>query len=621
VERVAPELTASIHERVRVAGIVVLGCPLGNATFVTEFLDSRVEDIANDFAPCAQVDDGLAFYKLTRFCIASRLTFTLRTSFPQHSVRSAKSLDDHVFRAWGEYVGWDRSAVAPDATGEEVESWLRLGLFGKADDGWLGMPMLELATNAAFHSATVRWIAWLVGPKGPAMRRAVGRITNPNSAGMDSLHALKLAQEQLLADGAEERGEHPGVPGAVGVGALTLPLLHTIQETLRMAGPQLPGVAKSSPFPSQAQLYKLSVSSRGPQTRLLSPLPAQVRALAVHRERRVINMLAGADETDASSTVRELCKELEGVTISTSPMAIWGSIGRTPDSLRINREETQMLMCMMMGMEVRRCVAPPGGVAPSCLGCGKQVDRGGHHLMTCNKMAAYNAAHSLVQDAFSGFAHISNVTKVASTRKAGLPHEKLVGGRKSDLAVTVYNPPTSNPRLHARAGVSALCIDVTVTHPCTGKGILEPNKLVDVGKAKNFKHGGWHKTRGFGFVPVVCSTLGGVQNDTYRVLSLLSRLRAEAQDVAARAAAAGAAGGIPKSVEQRQGLIFARQRSVLLLTCLRGSALRLTGKHWDRGLTAGQRRAVAVRTLAELEEELAALVASGGSGDVVQAFR
>ena len=46
----------------------------------------------------------------------------------------------------------------------------------------------------------------------------------------------------------------------------------------------------------------------------------------------------------------------------------------------------------------------------------------------------------------------------------------------------------------------------------------------------------------------------------------------------------------------------------------------LTGKHWDRGLTAGQRRAVAVRTLAELEEELAALVASGGSGDVVQAF-
>jgi len=183
-------------------------------------------------------------------------------------------------------------------------------------------------------------------------------------------------------------------------------------------------------------------------------------------------MLVGADKTDASSTVRELCKELQGVTISTCPMAIWKSIARTPNSLRINREETEFLVCMMMGMEVRKCVAPPGGAAPSCLGCGKPVDVGGHHLMKCNRSAAFNAAHICVQDCFSGFAHISNVTKVASTRKTGLPHEKLVGGKKSDLAVTDYNSPTLNgPRPHARA-VSALCIDVTGVHPCTRVGAL-----------------------------------------------------------------------------------------------------------------------------------------------------
>jgi len=168
--------------------------------------------------------------------------------------------------------------------------------------------------------------------------------------------------------------------------------------------------------------------------------------------------------------------------------------------------------------------------------------------------------------------------------------------------------------------VSALCIDVTGVHPCTGKGTLEPNALVDAGKAKIAKHGGWHKTRGYGFAPVVCSTLSGVQNDTYRVLSLISRLRAEAQDNVARAAAGGDVRGSPKSVEQRQGLIFACQRSVLMLTCIRGAALRLTGKNWDRGLTAGHRRAVAARTLADLEEELAALVTSGGSVVVVQAY-
>ena len=51
-------------------------------------------------------------------------------------------------------------------------------------------------------------------------------------------------------------------------------------------------------------------------------------------------------------------------------------------------------------------------------------------------------------------------------------------------------------------------------------------------------------------------------------------------------------------------------------TCFRGAALRLTGTRGDRGLTAGQRRAVAARSLEDMEEELAALVALGGGGGV-----
>ena len=64
----------------------------------------------------------------------------------------------------------------------------------------------------------------------------------------------------------------------------------------------------------------------------------------------------------------------------------------------------------------------------------------------------------------------------------------------------------------------------------------------------------------------------------------------------------------------------------LMLTILRGAALRLTGKHWDRGLTVAQRHAVAVRTLEDQEEELAALAVVAASGErgsagvVVQAY-
>ena len=98
-------------------------------------------------------------------------------------------------------------------------------------------------------------------------------------------------------------------------------------------------------------------------------------------------------------------------------------------------------------------------------------------------------------------------------------------------------------------------------------------------------------------------------------------LRAEAQVNVAMAAVGVNVQGSPKSVEQLQGLIFARQRSVLMRTCFRGAALRLTGKHWDRGLSAEERRDVAARTLEDLEEEMAALVAlGGGGGGVVQAY-
>jgi len=48
--------------------------------------------------------------------------------------------------------------------------------------------------------------------------------------------------------------------------------------------------------------------------------------------------------------------------------------------------------------------------------------------------------------------------------------------------------------------------------------------------------------------------------------------------------------------------------------------LHFTGKHWDRGLTAGQRRAVAASDLADVEEKWADLAAPGAGAAVVQAY-
>ena len=66
---------------------------------------------------------------------------------------------------------------------------------------------------------------------------------------------------------------------------------------------------------------------------------------------------------------------------------------------------------------------------------------------------------------------VPGTTRVASTSRTGLPHEMPVGGKKADIAVTVVQAPTHNCcRLHEREGVSALCLDVTIVHPFTGKG-------------------------------------------------------------------------------------------------------------------------------------------------------
>jgi hypothetical protein len=494
--------------------------------------------------------------------------------------------------------------VVPDASEEEVTSWLRLGLFGDTAKGWLGMPMNELTTVGAYHSATVRWIAWLAGPKGPAVRQAIGEVFKPSSSKAPSLDALTLAHDQLLQDGAQDGGDVPHVPtGAQIEGPILIPL-DEIREAIRCAAPQPPGGARTSLFASQATLYKVVLKKHGPETRLVSPLPAQVLALAASRERKTIPLAPGANDTESSASMKELCKEFTDISFTSCPMNVFAAIGyRTDVNLTINREEFGYILCMWLGTELACCVG-----APPCVGCGMPVDPGGHHFMTCKQRAAFYASHTLLQATISAISSIPGSTVSKSTRRQGLPHEKPVGGKKGDLCITVVHAPTAaGARLHSRVAMGGHVLDANVTHPCDGKGILKHDALGASAKAKNTKHAEWLKLRGYEFTPIVCSTLGAVTDDSLRFTLMCAWLRADAQNVSASATAGADARGPLKSVEQRRGEIFARHRTALVLTSLRGSGVRLSGKHWDRGMTAVQRRDMAAREAADIEEERAAL--------------
>ena len=116
------------------------------------------------------------------------------------------------------------------------------------------------------------------------------------------------------------------------------------------------------------------------------------------------------------------------------------------------------MVCMMLGMVLKSCAAPHGGAARSASAAGRRwTPSGGHHLMTCNKTAALNAAHTRLQESVSVFSQIPYTTRVASTRATGFPHEKPVRGKKAAVT-TVHAPTLHGPRHHEREGVSALAL-------------------------------------------------------------------------------------------------------------------------------------------------------------------
>ena len=624
--RVAPTMAPTLPAAVRLDGIQVLGCPLGTPDFVKASLDALTANIAADLAPCARLDDGLAFLHIVRFCIQSRQTYALRTSYPSLSVRSAKALDTLVHDAFSRYVGWGRSALAPDASMAAQHSWSRLAFFGKLDDGWLGATLNELVAPAAFYSAHCRFINWVTKLE---VSEHLGQLKNPGHAWLDSLNELEEVHNSLLAAGAfvrnrraefarTEPGARMGHAGsqpdsavapeepAGAVGLFPLEDLHDqVNMPVRSSGEEI------KRFPTQRHCYNQLFNTHGPQNSLVAPLPQTLWCLARGRSSRTV--VLGEDGTEAArGDLRGLCADYHGITFRVRPMAALYNIRAAPE-LRLSKEEFGVIMCMMMGMEV----VPPGPPQP-CAGCGRAVDAGGHHFLTCSKRAAYNAGHAFLQAFICTSAHIPSVSSVAENRRQGLPEqEPQRGGKRPDCLIKVFRQPTPNgPRLHQRSGIGGMAIDVRMSHEFTGQGVFRDDQANKVAREKIDWHQKWLNERGLPFSPVISTTLGDATNDTYRLLFLIAWLRAEARESSATAALGVHGAGPGQSVEQLRGLIFNNLRSGLFLTVLRATALRLTGKHWDRRLSAAQRRTLANRA----DEEFDAAPAPSGRPPAVGAY-
>jgi hypothetical protein len=91
-----------------------------------------------------------------------------------------------------------------DATPDQVTRWLRASTFGDTDEGFQGLPLMELTAPVAYLSAHTRFIRW-VTTLGMAQR-----LPDTRTPGTSSLGPLKVLQDcqKLLTDsGLKETGD------------------------------------------------------------------------------------------------------------------------------------------------------------------------------------------------------------------------------------------------------------------------------------------------------------------------------------------------------------------------------------------------------------------------------
>jgi len=158
--RVAPDLAARLDAIIRLEGITVLGYPLGS-----EVLNKLLKKICKHLPTLEQLDDGLAYLHLLRFCLIPRLSYALRAPCATISRPCAEAFDTAILNSLRKYAGMHTPAyktpASLDATPEQVTRWLRVFTFGDTHEGFPGLPLIELTTPVAYFSAHMRFIRWV----------------------------------------------------------------------------------------------------------------------------------------------------------------------------------------------------------------------------------------------------------------------------------------------------------------------------------------------------------------------------------------------------------------------------------------------------------------------------
>ena len=119
----------------------------------------------------------------------------------------AAAFDTAILDSLRKYTGMQAPAYKTrdghDATPDQVRRWLRAFTFGDTDEGFLGLPLMELTAPVAYLSAHTRFIRWVT------TLDAAHSLPDVKTPGTSSLGPLKVLQDcqKLLTDSGLNRRE------------------------------------------------------------------------------------------------------------------------------------------------------------------------------------------------------------------------------------------------------------------------------------------------------------------------------------------------------------------------------------------------------------------------------
>jgi hypothetical protein len=502
-------------------GIILLGSPIGTATFTREYYRKTLPKIHAAIADINPVTDNLLHFRFLQQSVAGKVRGKLRTVPPMLGCDFAAAVDDALANAFLDRAcpGWkDDDDVAPEHYVAALQAELAVG--------GLGMGSLKSTQPAHFWNACTRALQ--------AGGRCGALVDVLPAAGIDlttllhlpTVASLHIAHASLLRAGAVE--------GPPADGPRRTPSLQHIPPF-----PALHHTRSPFPLPPPHQLTRLL--QRSDLEPILSAMPATMKDTMMVNSQQPAIPLAPRNRVSAPTFFQE--QQASATHVRPPAPRAWlhhngthstafsyasrdGPLGH-PHGLYMWRA----LIATQFGIPLPPFQPPWRKEMCPVRACGQELDLHGHHRAACSASVAGRRMrfHDDVVDYLAGqlkragfpcTSKEADIPQHPSVRIAGAQHER------GDL----YIPGFDGSVLGRRT-----IIDVVRTHTHTKQGEVcattgargprRPTAMAQAVKAKYAKHYGPYLGMGYSFCAFGTGTHGGLEPDACRLLRHLSYAR------------------------------------------------------------------------------------------------